>query len=64
LRKEIERGRGLEAVRSELSRGKALQFLVDHTAVVDEEGKPLDLSFPEPSAPTAPAEEPEEEFQA
>jgi trigger factor len=64
LRKEIERGRGLEAVRSELSRGKALQFLVDHTTVVDEEGKPLDLSFPEPSAPTAPAEEPEEEFQA
>ena len=44
LRKEIERGRGLEAVRSELSRGKALQFLVDHAVVFDEEGKPLDLS--------------------
>jgi hypothetical protein len=37
---------------------------VDHTTVVDEEGKPLDLTFPEPSAPTAPAEEPEEESQA
>ncbi len=44
LRKEIERGRGLEAVRSELSRGKALQFLVDYAVVFDEEGKPLDLS--------------------
>jgi trigger factor len=63
LRKEIERGQGLQAVRSELSRGKALQFLVDHATVVDEEGKPLDISFAEP-APEAPAEEPEEESQS
>ena len=63
LRKEIERGQGLQAVRSELSRGKALQFLVDHATVVDEEGKPLDISFPEP-APEALAEEPEEESQS
>jgi len=63
LRKEIERGQGLQAVRSELSRGKALQFLVDHASVVDEEGKPLDISFPEP-APETPAEEPEEESQS
>lgn len=65
LRKEIERGQGLQAVRSELSRGKALQFLVDHATVVDEEGKPVDIAFPEP-APEAPPEpggngEPEEE---
>jgi trigger factor len=60
LRKEIERAPGLQAVRSELSRGKALQFLVDHASVVDEEGKPVDIAFPEP-APEAPAEEPEEE---
>jgi trigger factor len=63
LRKEIERGQGLQAVRSELSRGKALQFLVDHATVVDEEGKPLDISLPEP-APEAPAEDPEEESQS
>jgi trigger factor len=63
LRKEIERAQGLQAVRSELSRGKALQFLVDHATVVDEEGKPLDISFPEP-APEALAEEPEEESQS
>jgi trigger factor len=62
LKKEIERGPGLQAVRSELSRGKALQFLVDHATVVDEEGKPVDISFPE-SAPEAPAEEPEEESE-
>jgi trigger factor len=63
LRKEIERGGGLQAVRSDLSRGKALQFLVDHATVVDEEGNPIDISFPE-SAPEAPAEEPEEESEA
>jgi trigger factor len=68
LRKEIERGQGLQAVRSELSRGKALQFLVDHATVVDEEGKPVDISFSE-SAPEAPPEEggagePEEESEA
>jgi trigger factor len=63
LRKEIERGQGLQAVRSELSRGKALQFLVDHATVVDEEGKPLDISLPQP-APEAQAEEPEEESQS
>jgi trigger factor len=63
LRKEIERGQGLQAVRSELSRGKALQLLVDHATVVDEEGKPLDISFPEP-VPEAPAEDPEEESQS
>ena len=63
LRKEIERGQGLEAVRSELSREKALQFLVDHATVVSEEGKPIDISFPEPVS-EALAEEPEEESQA
>ena len=63
LRKEIERNQGLQAVRSDLSRGKALQFLVDHATVVDEEGKPLDISFPTP-APEAPAEDPEEESQS
>jgi len=64
LRKEIERGRGLEAVRSELSRGKALQFLADHADVVDEEGRPLDLLPTEEPAPEALAEEPEEESKA
>lgn len=64
LRKQIERGRGLEAVRSELSRGKALQFLVDHALVYDEAGNSLDLSFPEQPAPDEAPAEPEEESQA
>ncbi|HVW34585.1 MAG TPA: trigger factor [Acidimicrobiia bacterium] len=68
LRKEIERGQGLQAVRSELSRGKALQFLVDHATVVDEEGNILDISFPEPAPEASPdgggEGEPEEESQS
>jgi trigger factor len=68
LRKEIERGGGLQAVRSDLSRGKALQFLVDHASVVDEEGKPVDISFPESAPEGLPDpggnEEPEEESEA
>ena len=68
LRKEIERGQGLQAVRSELSRGKALQFLVDHASVVDEEGKPVDISFPVAASEEPPEAggvgEPEEESQA
>lgn len=59
LRKEIERGRGLEAVRSELSRGKALQLLVDHALVYDEEGNAIDLTDQEEAAPAA-EEEPEQ----
>ena len=39
----------LETVRSDLARGKALEFLVDHATVVDEEGNVIDLTIPEPS---------------
>jgi len=63
VRKDLERRGVLEAVRSDIARGKAVSFLVDHATVVDEEGKPLDISFPEP-APAATADEPEEESQA
>ena len=48
LRKELDRRGVLEAVRSDLARGKALQFLVDHADVVDADGNMLDLSMPEP----------------
>lgn len=47
VRRDLERRGILEAVRSDLARGKALQFLVDHANVVDEEGKTLDLKLPE-----------------
>lgn len=47
VRAELERGGGFEAVRSDVARGKALQYLVDHAVVVDEAGNQLDLALPE-----------------
>jgi trigger factor len=47
VRRELERGGALEAVRSDITRGKALDFLVEHATVVDEEGNEIDLSVPE-----------------
>jgi hypothetical protein len=37
----------LEAVRSEIARGKALEHLVEHATVVDESGNPVDLTLPQ-----------------
>src|SRR5205814_335131 len=45
VRRDLDRGGLLETVRSDLARGKALQFLVDHAEVVDEEGNPLDIAL-------------------
>lgn len=72
VRKDLERRGVLEAVRSDIARSKALQFLVDHAEVVDANGNPVDLTLPEPSAneeapedadvaEVAAAEEPQEE---
>jgi hypothetical protein len=48
----------LETVRSDLARGKALEFLIDHSSVVDEEGNVIDLTIPdEAPAGVAPDEE-------
>jgi trigger factor len=51
LRKDLERRGVLEAVRSDIARGKAVSFLVDHAIVVDEAGNAVDLSLPEPTPP-------------
>jgi trigger factor len=45
VRRELERSGALEAVRSDVARGKALEFLVDHATVVDENGDEIDLSI-------------------
>ncbi len=45
---DLERRGVLEAVRSDIARGKALEFLVDHAEVVDEDGNTIDLSLPQP----------------
>src|SRR5215213_7140196 len=50
LRRELERGDGLQAVRSDLKKGKALEWLVEHAEVVDEEGRAVDRALLEPEA--------------
>jgi trigger factor len=47
VRRDLEKRGALEAVRSDIARGKALQFLVDHATVVDENGEPIDLDLPD-----------------
>ena len=50
VRKDLEREGLVGAVRSDLARGKALAFLIEHTTVVDESGNPIDLT-PSPRPP-------------
>jgi hypothetical protein len=52
VRRDLEKRGAIEAVRSEIARGKALQFLVDHANVVDEAGEPIDLTLPDTSPDT------------
>jgi hypothetical protein len=35
----------LPAVRSDIRKGKALEWLVDHVEIVDEEGRPVDRAL-------------------
>jgi trigger factor len=56
IRKDLERQGLVGAVASDLARGKALNFLIEHATVVDEDGNPVDLTPPEPSPDETPAE--------
>jgi trigger factor len=47
VRRDLDRRGLLEAVRSDVARGKALQFLVEHATVVDEDGNQIDLTLPQ-----------------
>jgi trigger factor len=47
VRRDLERRGVLEAVRFDIARGKALEFLVEHAKVVDEAGDAIDLSLPQ-----------------
>jgi trigger factor len=59
VRRDLEQRGVIEAVRSDIARNKALQFLVDHATVVDESGDPIDLSLPGGETPEeSQAEEP------
>jgi trigger factor len=46
VRRDLEQRGALEAVRSEITRGKALEYLVERASVVDEHGAPVDLTLP------------------
>jgi len=50
LRRRLDRGGRLPAVRSDLRKAKALEWLLDHVALVDEEGKPVDREKLHPHA--------------
>jgi trigger factor len=52
VRAELERGGQLRAVRSDVQRTKALEWLAEHAEVVDSDGKPVDRALLEP--PTLP----------
>jgi trigger factor len=51
VRDQLERAEQLPAVRSDLKKGKALEWLVEHAEVVDEDGKPVDRALLEPPTP-------------
>ncbi len=53
VRRELEQGGALETVRSDVARGKALEFLVDHATLVDEAGNAIDMSRSDTSASEA-----------
>ena len=54
VRRDLDRRGLLEAVRSDLARGKALQFVVDAAVAVDSEGNELDIELPTPEASAEP----------
>jgi trigger factor len=54
VRRDLDRQGVLEAVRSDIARGKALQFVIDHATVVDEDGEPVDLTLPDRNADAEP----------
>ncbi|HEX9970401.1 MAG TPA: trigger factor, partial [Acidimicrobiales bacterium] len=49
LRRQLERADRIPTVRSDVRKAKALEWLVDHVQVVDEEGNPVDRADLEPA---------------
>jgi trigger factor len=47
VRRDLERRGVLETVRSDVARGKALEFLIEHSTVVDEAGNVIDITIPD-----------------
>jgi trigger factor len=59
VRSQVERGGQLAAVRSDVQRRKALDWLSEHAEVVDPDGEPVDRSLLEP--PSGTETDPEQE---
>jgi len=61
VRRELERHDSIATVRSDIRKSKALEWLVEHVEIVDEEGQPVDraLLSPNPNAAPSGAEEAE-----
>ena len=59
VRKDLDKRGVTEAVRSDIARGKALAFLMDHAEVVDADGNTVDLSLPQPESEGAEPEAPD-----
>ena len=55
VRRQLEQRGALDALRSDLARGSAMQLLIDGAEVVDGDGNPIDLSLPDEEAQTADA---------
>ena len=48
VRKEFERADQVQAVRSDLKKRKALEWLLEHVEIVDEEGQPIEPTVLDP----------------
>jgi trigger factor len=63
LRRDLERNDQMSAVRSDVRKNKALDWVVDHVEIVDEEGQPIDRDLlsaqPESDQPESEATAPE-----
>ncbi len=59
VRRDLEQRGALEAVRSDLARGKALQVLIDHATVVDASGTPVNLDLSDLPSQTEASPKPE-----
>lgn len=56
LREQLERSDQMPAVRSDLRKGKALEWLIEHAEVVDEDGHAIDRSLLDPPEASASAQ--------
>lgn len=63
VRRELERQDAIATVRSDVRKAKALEWLVEHVEIVDEEGHPVDRSLLSPDRPGAPEGAEEAETQ-